>query len=86
MTSAIQTAIKPTRLCSVSAIHLYSADGSHNTVCTRDFLCVLSFKSYFLDRTTTSRKDLNCKLFPGSYQKHHGKTIKKLSNRIRQAV
>jgi len=35
MKSAIQTAVKPTSLYSGSAIHLFSADASYNTGCTR---------------------------------------------------
>ena len=73
MTSANKTAVKPTRLYSISAIHLYSTDASPNNVCTKDFLCVVSFKSYFFDRTTTSRKELCCKFFPVSHQQVCGK-------------
>ena len=43
-------------------------------------------KSDFLDRTTISREELYCKLFPCSYQQHRGGTIKKVSNRISQTV
>jgi len=87
MKSTIKTAVKPTSLYSVSAIHLYSAHARINNVCTRDFLCVLlSLESNFFDRKTTSRKEIYCKFFPGSYKKNRGEIIKKVSNRISQTV
>jgi len=81
MTSTNKTAVNPTSLYICSAIHLYSADASPNTGCTKGFPCLPQhLKSNFLNRTTISHKTLYCKLFPSPYQQHRGKIIKKVSN------
>jgi hypothetical protein len=85
--SANKTVFQPIILYSGKAINFYTEDASPNTKCTRDFQCaLLSFKSDYLNRTTISKKELHCRLFPGSYQQDLGGTIKKVSNRIIQAL
>ena len=87
MKSTIKTVVKPTNLGGGSAIHFYSADASRNTGCTRDFQCaLLSFKSYFLNRTTISKKTNYFKFFPGPYQHIRAETIKKVSSHFTQKV
>ena len=85
MISANKTAFQSIILYRGRAINVYSEDASPNTKYTRDFQCaLLSFKSDSLNRTTISKKELYCRLFPGSYQKDRGGTIKK--NLITQAL